>query len=533
MDKRTLQNRERGMALIMVLLALLVISAIGLGMMYMSNTDTAINANYKDTQTAFFAMRAGLEEMRDRMRAHSLMPDGVTSAAVPLPTAMPGTANSILYITNPAASETVDPTSGSYFDDEFCHEWFSGVTWTSPGPTVPCSSSSGLPTGVYTRSSYSPNSGTAAALKYKWVRLTLKQNGTFTQNGAFPNAAVDSGQPNNSQVCWNGIANQEVAVTSLGYTSCSAASAAGVMVAPVYLATALAVTPTGSRRIGQYETAAFFVNPPPSTLGLDGPGTNFAPASSNNFFISGVDSGVAGYAGPGGCTPSGPTVVPAVNTATSADRTTVINNLLGPPNRSGYYTGCTAAAACTTTVGYGSPAIVDGGTDAGGTGQFAGAWSSPSALNALAASLANAADVTLNCGIGSPCSGTAPYGTNASPQITFVNGDFNFGNASGAGVLIVTGSLNVTGGTSYNGLVLVIGQGIMNESGGGNGQYNGSIFLANTNSRITPYGQLAAMGPPIFNWAGGGTNGIQYNSCWANIGNQLHYMVVASREEMY
>lgn len=531
MNKRTLQNRQRGMALIMVLLALMVISAIGLGMMYMSNTDTAINANYKDTQTAFFAMRAGLEEMRDRMRSHALMPDGVTSAAITLPTAFPPNGNSIYYIINPAASETVDPKDPNnlYRDDEFCHEAFTGMTLTNPGLTVPCDSSN-VPPSAYVApyiNSYSPNSGTAAALKYKWVRITLKQNGTF------PTAMVDSGQPASSQVCWNGIGNQEIAVTSLGYATCSAAAAAGFTVAPIYLVTALAVTPTGSRRIGQYETAAFFINPPPSTLGLDGPGTNFAPASSNNFFISGVDSGTGGYGGPGTCTPSGPAVVPAVNTANSADRITVINALAGPPNRQGFYTGCTAAAACTTTSGYGSPAIVDGGTDAGGTGQFAGAWSSPSALNALAASLANAADVTLNCAIGSPCSGTAPYGTNASPQITFVNGDFNFGNATGAGVLIVTGSLNVTGGTSFNGLVLVIGQGTMNESGGGNGQYNGSIFLANTNSRVTPYGQLAAMGPPIFNWAGGGTNGIQYNSCWANIGNQLHYMVVASREEMY
>jgi hypothetical protein len=37
----------------------------------------------------------------------------------------------------------------------------------------------------------------------------------------------------------------------------------------------------------------------------------------------------------------------------------------------------------------------------------------------------------------------------------------------------------------------------------------------------------------VIQWNGGGTNGIQYNSCWANIGNNMHYLVVASREEMY
>jgi hypothetical protein len=147
--------------------------------------------------------------------------------------------------------------------------------------------------------------------------------------------------------------------------------------------------------------------------------------------------------------------------------------------------------------------------------------------------LANGADKTYTCGVGAPCSGSGPYGTNAAPQVTYVNGDFNFGNASGAGVLVVTGTLNITGNSSFNGLILVIGQGSLSESGGGNGQFNGSIFLAKTNSSTAPYPQLAALGTPQIAWNGGGTNGIQFNSCWANIGNTMHYLVVASREEMY
>src|SRR6202140_5789582 len=68
MRKRQFRNQERGMALLIALLALLLVSAIGMGMMYMSTTETSINANYRDTQRAFFSMRAGLEEMGDRMR---------------------------------------------------------------------------------------------------------------------------------------------------------------------------------------------------------------------------------------------------------------------------------------------------------------------------------------------------------------------------------------------------------------------------------------------------------------------------------
>lgn len=132
-----------------------------------------------------------------------------------------------------------------------------------------------------------------------------------------------------------------------------------------------------------------------------------------------------------------------------------------------------------------------------------------------------------------PAFAAGPYGTDAAPQITYVNGDFNFGASSGSGVLIVTGTLNITGNSSFNGLILVIGQGMMTEQGGGHGQFNGSIFLAKTNSSTRPYSTLASLATPVIQWNGGGTNGIQYNSCWANVGNNMHYLVVASREEMY
>jgi hypothetical protein len=449
-----------------------------------------------------------------------------------------GTAGSIVYITNPTGSETVDPTSttagNNYFDDEFCHETFSTITYTPPANGVPCSGSSqAVPSGaVTTFASVMPYTGTSSALKYKWVRITLKQNGTF------PSALVDSTQSSSSglasQVCWDSINGKEVVSSAIGYANCTAAANAGLMVAPIYIVTALAYTPSGSRRVGQYEVAAFSIDPPYVGLGVDGAGANFNPTSSNNFTINGVDSGSTGWTASGGvgpCTPTGPAVVPAVAVANATDRTNDISAVQGPPDRSTNYTGCTATSSCTTTTGYGTPSIVDG--SATGTNQFAGLWSSPALLNQMVSNLANGADVTLNCGINTPCSGTAPYGTSANPQITYVNGDFNFGNSSGAGVLVVTGTLNMQGSANFNGLILVIGQGKINVSGGGNGAINGTLFLADTNAQTSPYAQLGTLGPPGYSWSGGGTNGIQYNSCWAGVGNNLHYMVIASREEMY
>jgi hypothetical protein len=125
-------------------------------------------------------------------------------------------------------------------------------------------------------------------------------------------------------------------------------------------------------------------------------------------------------------------------------------------------------------------------------------------------------------------------GTAGNPQITYVNGDFNYGNnTSGEGVLIVTGTLSFTGNAAFNGLILVIGQGKIVESGGGNGGFNGSVFIANTNSTASPFAQLPTLGTPTIAWNGGGKAFIQYNSCWANVLNGSAYTVVASREEMY
>jgi len=311
------------MALIIALLLLLLISAVGLGMVYMSTTETSINTNYKDTQTAFFAMRAGLEEGRDRLRANSAFP-------IVLPTSMPPAAGSIVYITNPAAApDAVTPQTWNttYFDDEYCHESFVGGVTYRPSST-PCTAAD-VPVGFTTVASQSPNTATAGALKYKWVRITLKQNGTF------PNALVDPTQSTAvglaSQVCWDGTLLQERVVKAMGagFTTCADAKNAGFNVQPVYLLTSMAITPQGSRRVGQYEAGAYMTTPPVAGLAFAGPGATFNNApNSNNFGINGYNSGSPAnntgvapnntynsWTGPGGqnsCSQTTPQTVPAI-----------------------------------------------------------------------------------------------------------------------------------------------------------------------------------------------------------------------------
>ena len=542
MRNSTFRKHERGMALIIALLLLLLVSAVGLGMIYMSTTETSINTNYKDTQTGFFAMRAGLEEMRDRMRSSSAFP-------IALPTTMPGTANSIVYIINPSsAADTVDPKSflNQYFDDEFCHESFvlSGVAYVPPG--TPCQAIGAPPAGSVAAyvTSQSPYNTTAASLKYKWVRITLKQNGTF------PNALVDPTQTGlnlASPVCWDGTLLHERVASAMvpGAMTCTIPKNAGFNVQPVYLITSLAITPQGSRRVGQYEAGAYMVTPPAAGLDFAGPNAQFNNApNSNNFGISGCNSGdpannalapapctnayvapvPAGAGGPGSCTMPTPAVLTAIAVGDAQGVTNMDSQI--PGNRTGMYTGAAPIAP--------APAVPSVQNEGVGTASYpsnnvlgpGSNWSTPAQMNQLAQAMAN--EATITCPGSAACASTT-FGTDAAPQITYITGDATL--SGGAGVVVVTGTLTFNGNTNFDGLVLVIGQGIMNVKGGGGGQINGEVLIAKTNN---PAGaQLATLGSPSLNWTGGGSNFIQYNSCWADFGSYMQYTVVASREEMY
>src|SRR2546428_513153 len=57
----TTTNRrgEKGVALVLSILALLLLTAIAAGMMYMSTTESSVNNNFKQEERAYFAARAG------------------------------------------------------------------------------------------------------------------------------------------------------------------------------------------------------------------------------------------------------------------------------------------------------------------------------------------------------------------------------------------------------------------------------------------------------------------------------------------
>jgi len=110
--KRQARKSERGIAMLVVLFALILVSVIGLALMFSSNSETGVNSGFRQTNLAYFAARSGVEEVRDRIRGGGgdlnawlpQVPIGLPAPALPLPPAnqIPG----VLYVTNLDTTET-------------------------------------------------------------------------------------------------------------------------------------------------------------------------------------------------------------------------------------------------------------------------------------------------------------------------------------------------------------------------------------------------------------------------------------------
>lgn len=85
---------------------------------------------------------------------------------------------------------------------------------------------------------------------------------------------------------------------------------------------------------------------------------------------------------------------------------------------------------------------------------------------------------------------------------TFVDGDVSLPSSGGKGLLVVTGTLSMNGSQTFDGLVLVLGGGVLDRSGGGNGSSRGAFVVARFNST----GDFLA---PTFTSSGSGTSTLQ------------------------
>lgn len=268
---RMMKQDERGMALLVSLFALLLLSGIGLCMILASNTETRIDANYGGNLRAYYAAHSGLEEVRDRIGYPSATNAGLADL---LPSDIAGNANGVLYVVNPVGGETVDPTdpTSAYFDIQLCHDYNSGVTIRDSRCTaIPATTKWMMPS-----QNAAPIAPGAVPPGYKWVRINMKTNRI-----AAPYFVDQAGDPAtlDTRVCWDGKTEQ---LSPGGATP--ACDANGMQT--VYMLTSLALA-QGTRNFSRAEVVGASIRPPGAITIDVGSSTSSTPVSAT-FTASGA-----------------------------------------------------------------------------------------------------------------------------------------------------------------------------------------------------------------------------------------------------
>ncbi|MDQ3753254.1 MAG: hypothetical protein M3371_00805, partial [Acidobacteriota bacterium] len=111
------------------------------------------------------------------------------------------------------------------------------------------------------------------------------------------------------------------------------------------------------------------------------------------------------------------------------------------------------------------------------------------------------------------CSGVNT-GSPGNPQFTFIAGDCRL--EGGQGLLVVTGNLEFEGNDDFQGIILALGAGNVQRSGGGNGNILGAWVVARFN--INGPGDFLA---PTFSTDGGGNGDFFYDSRYVLEANEL------------
>ncbi|HEX8286268.1 MAG TPA: hypothetical protein VF588_23100 [Pyrinomonadaceae bacterium] len=109
------------------------------------------------------------------------------------------------------------------------------------------------------------------------------------------------------------------------------------------------------------------------------------------------------------------------------------------------------------------------------------------------------------------------YGTNASPKFSFVDGNVTLnGSSGGAGLLIVTGKYTQGGSAGFNGIVLALGDGVVDRNGtpGIGGALVVAKFEHTYDEDTLSYTGTSDFLSPSVTTSGGGNSLVGYNSEW-------------------
>src|SRR5260370_18002852 len=162
------QRKEGGIALLISILVLLLISVVAIALIVSSGTESAMAGNYRTATGVYYAALAGLEEGRGRLLGKNSGSFKNTASAGFIPSPLP--MGQPVYIINPVGGEVVapwDPTS-TYPDLEFNLEFQISTGYSLPNPSP-------------STNSLSTVAGVLGPL-YKWVRINAISEKTINVN---------------------------------------------------------------------------------------------------------------------------------------------------------------------------------------------------------------------------------------------------------------------------------------------------------------------------------------------------------------
>jgi hypothetical protein len=497
--RTTIRNRraEAGIALLIAIFVLLLISVVAIALIVSSGTESALAGNYRSSTGVYYAALSGLEEARGRLLPKNPSSFKSTAGSFLPPPGVTLPLGSVAYVLNPGPTEAMANILTTYPDGEYNTEF---------GPGALASATVTTTASVWNRSPL--NSLNVPGPLYKWVRINAVSEQTLNLDVAPIDGIKDPSPP----IFYDG--------TQLNTSS------SGSQVLEI---TALAVLPNGSQKILQYLAAPVPLNLSfPAALTLDGHDVLFSVPTSSSFWIDGNDHDTVGS-----CSPVAP-AIPAVgyiNASPDSSYSNIYNAIPpGPPPASGrqdHYIGAGPAPSLAPVPVSPNLRTVGG-------------------LKALVQNISQAADKVITptpdaTGLGTATQADLPAGMNSTnPMTTVVNGNLNVSGwtGTGYGLLLVTGEFKYDSTASWNGIVLVIGVGRLSSIQPiGSGVFHGAVFLAKTtNTTTSPYTPMSppSAAPDVPNFAfatGSGGNGIYYSSCWIQASMpSLAYKVLSFHE---
>ncbi|HEY2461880.1 MAG TPA: pilus assembly PilX N-terminal domain-containing protein [Candidatus Acidoferrum sp.] len=491
------EKTEAGVALLIAIFVLLLVSVVAISLIVSSGTETALGGNYRSSTNVYYAAMAGLEEARGRMLPKN-----------PAPFALPPLGQ-VVYIKNPLAGEDVLAT---YPDTEYGAE-FAGSPFAAPAITS-VNSVSGA------------NTQNLAGPSFKWVRINA-----ITEKSLNIDVDNSGSMDNTTPLCYDGAHLTP---------NCTPTNPQAFEI--TVLAVETTASPNPSQRLLQYVVAPKFLSLNPLQNSTGGAAPNGVPAAvtfvgslancpggcpfsttSSSFRVNGNDQGAS-------CAALPPSIY-ALGVTDPNNLTAIVSNLTGS--------------------GSGGGSGGDGGSGGGGSGggsggggspprgsHYSGSTPSPSVGNIssmLPPGLQNAGTITQLAQTiqqnadkmitGSATEANMPSGMSASnPMTVVVNGDLTLnGSFSGSGLLLVTGNFTFSSDSSWQGLILVVGQGTVTETPGTGipgGQIDGSIVVAsispNPLAPVTMPPATPTLGSITYHVSGANGAGVHYNSCNIN-----------------